>query len=455
MNARARAHHPHPHDRPGLHAARLQPRHRRRDQRLPRDQHLHSRRSPTPSPSNPTEIEVAHEERAAGDSKYSLYSLVRLNFDLVTGFSVVPLQLFSLFGIADLDRLGAVLLAVMRARCSPAEPRARCSRFWDRDILPFFLIGIILFGIGLLGEYVGPHLPAGARAAALRHPGACSRRNSHVTPSAVVFALPRRRRALPRRPARRRRRGAAGRHAPGRSRREASGSPAWRTSPATEASQTLARSDAAELERQVAPRPGFPLLVLLPPHAAAGAARSARGAARSTCTARSCRSTAAARRSTGRSSTARPRPARRCTRWWRSPTPGASSTSRRCPSSRTTPRSTCSASVTDAAETVLRAQPAAPRRRQRGAAAAGPLARQLLRRAQAGGRPHRLVEERAGDPQPGARRRAALSRRVHRGRRTRAGSCARGSSRRRRAQPGAPRAPISENGEWFAGLRRW
>jgi len=39
----------------------------------------------------PTEIEVAHEERAAGDSKYSLYSLVRLNFDLVTGFSVMPL----------------------------------------------------------------------------------------------------------------------------------------------------------------------------------------------------------------------------------------------------------------------------------------------------------------------------------------------------------------------------
>src|SRR5512144_537369 len=48
---------------------------------------------------NPTEIEVAHEERAAGESKYSLYSLVRLNFDLVTGFSIVPLQVFSFTGI--------------------------------------------------------------------------------------------------------------------------------------------------------------------------------------------------------------------------------------------------------------------------------------------------------------------------------------------------------------------
>jgi undecaprenyl-phosphate 4-deoxy-4-formamido-L-arabinose transferase len=26
---------------------------------------------------------------------------------------------------------------------------------WDRDILEFFLIGCIMFGLGLLGEYVG------------------------------------------------------------------------------------------------------------------------------------------------------------------------------------------------------------------------------------------------------------------------------------------------------------
>ncbi|HTZ00315.1 MAG TPA: glycosyltransferase, partial [Rhodocyclaceae bacterium] len=48
---------------------------------------------------NPTEIEVAHEERHAGESKYSLYSLIRLNFDLMTNFSVVPLQVFSMTGI--------------------------------------------------------------------------------------------------------------------------------------------------------------------------------------------------------------------------------------------------------------------------------------------------------------------------------------------------------------------
>src|SRR5579872_433352 len=47
----------------------------------------------------PVEIEVEHDEREAGASKYSLYSLIRLNFDLVTGFSVVPLQVFSFVGV--------------------------------------------------------------------------------------------------------------------------------------------------------------------------------------------------------------------------------------------------------------------------------------------------------------------------------------------------------------------
>ena len=48
---------------------------------------------------NPTEVMVEHEQRAAGDSKYPLYKLIHLNFDLMTGFSLMPLQIFSLIGI--------------------------------------------------------------------------------------------------------------------------------------------------------------------------------------------------------------------------------------------------------------------------------------------------------------------------------------------------------------------
>jgi len=105
--------------------------------------------------SNPAEVDVAHEERAAGTSKYPFYRLVRLNFDLITGFSLVPLQLFSLFGI--LVSVGAVLvyLAVMIQRILLGEPLNALRTFWDRDLLQFFLIGIVLFGVGLVGEYVG------------------------------------------------------------------------------------------------------------------------------------------------------------------------------------------------------------------------------------------------------------------------------------------------------------
>ncbi len=100
----------------------------------------------------PTEIEVAHEERAVGESKYSLYSLIRLNFDLMTGFSVVPLQWFSLAGIviAVASLLFTVYLGVRRLILGP-ESEGLFTLFG----IAFFLIGVTLFGIGLLGEYIG------------------------------------------------------------------------------------------------------------------------------------------------------------------------------------------------------------------------------------------------------------------------------------------------------------
>jgi len=99
----------------------------------------------------PTEIEVAHEERFAGESKYSLYSLIRLNFDLVTGFSTLPLQIFSItgIGISVASILFVAYLALRRLILGP-EAEGLFTLFG----IAFFLIGITLFGIGLLGEYV-------------------------------------------------------------------------------------------------------------------------------------------------------------------------------------------------------------------------------------------------------------------------------------------------------------
>jgi undecaprenyl-phosphate 4-deoxy-4-formamido-L-arabinose transferase len=101
---------------------------------------------------NPIEVPIAHEERHAGKSKYSLYSLIRLNFDLVTGFSVVPLQLFSMVGMA-VSVLSALLVLYLFVRRIIVGPEA--EGLFTLFGIVFFLIGIALFGIGLLGEYVG------------------------------------------------------------------------------------------------------------------------------------------------------------------------------------------------------------------------------------------------------------------------------------------------------------
>ena len=101
---------------------------------------------------NPVEIEVVHAERTAGTSKYSLYRLIRLNFDLMTGFSVVPLQLFSMAGvvIALISLVGVVLLAIRRLVVGP-EAEGLFTLF----AIAFFLIGVLLMGVGVVGEYVG------------------------------------------------------------------------------------------------------------------------------------------------------------------------------------------------------------------------------------------------------------------------------------------------------------
>ena len=103
----------------------------------------------------PTEVDVLHEERAAGESKYSMYRLIRLNFDLITGFSLVPLQIFSVAGmiVAVASVILYVFVIVERLILGGFIEGVKAA--WDRDILEFFLIGCIMFGVGLLGEYVG------------------------------------------------------------------------------------------------------------------------------------------------------------------------------------------------------------------------------------------------------------------------------------------------------------
>ncbi len=102
--------------------------------------------------SNPIEITVGHDERVRGESRYSFYQLIRLNFDLTTGFSVVPLQLFALLGIlTSFLSLGFAMLLIVRRLMFGSEVEGVFTLF----AILFFFIGIVMLGIGIVGEYVG------------------------------------------------------------------------------------------------------------------------------------------------------------------------------------------------------------------------------------------------------------------------------------------------------------
>jgi len=101
---------------------------------------------------NPTEVEVEHAARAAGESKYSFYQLIRLNFDLLTGFSIVPLQVFTLFGmvVSVLSLLFVIFLFIRRLMIGP-EAEGLFTLF----AILYFLVGVGIMGLGVIGEYIG------------------------------------------------------------------------------------------------------------------------------------------------------------------------------------------------------------------------------------------------------------------------------------------------------------
>src|SRR5262249_37174034 len=87
-----------------------------------------------------------------GKSKYSVYRLIRLNFDLMTGFSVMPLQFFSVTGvvIAVISFCFVVFLAIRRLVQGP-----EAVGVFTLLGIAFFLIGVLLMGVGVVVGYVG------------------------------------------------------------------------------------------------------------------------------------------------------------------------------------------------------------------------------------------------------------------------------------------------------------
>lgn len=100
---------------------------------------------------NPVEIPVLHEPRFAGLSSYNWYGLIRYNFDLVTGFSLFPLQIFTIMGFFMTVASFLSMVGLTIRHWISGAGSVETTLF----AILFFLLGILLFGLGILGEYIG------------------------------------------------------------------------------------------------------------------------------------------------------------------------------------------------------------------------------------------------------------------------------------------------------------
>jgi len=101
-----------------------------------------------------TEIDVHHEERSSGDSKYGLWKLINLQFDLLTSMTTFPVRLLSILGgIISVLGIGfGIFLFVMRLIYGPEWA---AEGVFTLFAILFIFIGAQFLGLGLLGEYIG------------------------------------------------------------------------------------------------------------------------------------------------------------------------------------------------------------------------------------------------------------------------------------------------------------
>jgi undecaprenyl-phosphate 4-deoxy-4-formamido-L-arabinose transferase len=98
-----------------------------------------------------TEVPVAHEERRFGRSHYNPLRVMRLGFDLVTGSSVLPIQIVSVFGvlIAIAGLTFGVFLFARRLYVGP-----ELEGVFTLFAILFMFVGALFVAVGVVGEYV-------------------------------------------------------------------------------------------------------------------------------------------------------------------------------------------------------------------------------------------------------------------------------------------------------------
>lgn len=99
-----------------------------------------------------TGLQVERAERHSGKSKYNVLRLVKLAADGIFAFSIVPIRAVALFGAFVMFLSSLYLLYALYAKIFLQESP---QGFTALLVAVTFLSGIVLFFLGVIGEYVG------------------------------------------------------------------------------------------------------------------------------------------------------------------------------------------------------------------------------------------------------------------------------------------------------------
>lgn len=100
------------------------------------------------------EVKISHEARKRSGSRYNIFRLVRLNYDLMTGFSLLPIQTLTFLGFTiSIAGFGLSLYLIVKSFI--IKTPERLEAVYTMFSVLYFFVGILILSIGIIGEYVG------------------------------------------------------------------------------------------------------------------------------------------------------------------------------------------------------------------------------------------------------------------------------------------------------------
>lgn len=96
-------------------------------------------------------VEYARKERFAGESKYPLKKMLAFAIDGITSFSIKPIRMITTFGVGALGVSALMILWFIIGAV-----RGNTVSGWATIVVSIWLFGgLILLGLGVVGEYIG------------------------------------------------------------------------------------------------------------------------------------------------------------------------------------------------------------------------------------------------------------------------------------------------------------